>query len=584
MVHAQKVEVRARVSQTNVALDQEFVYSIIADNASPDMDLVTPNLSDFNLVRGPYISTSDQMTVSGNQVKRSSTVSVDYVLRPKRAGTFVIKGGGMQSRAGTVFEHDPVRVTVSSSRVGQGSIPPDMGDQNDAQPSNEPFDARNLNRYIFLKAEVDKTKVVVGEQVNVTYKLYTRLRMAMMPTQMPQLNGFWAMEDSVSDKGQAHQENYNGQRYEVHTIRKVALFPQQAGTLKIDAMKATGWVEIPTDDMFGFSQRQEKDLSTQPVEIQVSSLPSTSGSFSGAVGRFSISSSIQSLAYTTDDAIQLTFEIIGKGNIGLINAPTLDLPSGLNQLTPSTHDSIQEVMPSLYGSRKFVYTITADSAGHYTIPAINFTYFDTDERGYKTLSTAAINLSVSKGKGNKKIDSKDLTALQDIHNIKTEVPNWNETRVNPLFSPIFWFILSAPPLLFLAFGAAKRRKERLGINNKELAANNPEKMAKMRLEAARKAIQNQENELFYEEVSKALSLYLSDKLNVPLNILTKEKIHEQLSQRGIQETLIQETLEQLNACEKALYTPDRGLGNQNSTLVRAEKLISTFETQLNSKK
>src|SRR5690606_21009482 len=108
---------------------------------------------------------------------------------------------------------------------------PDPG----ANTSNS-LGADNIDNNVFIVAEVDKTNPYVGEQVNVTYKLYTVLKMSMRPISGPQLKGFWAFDEELPDNMEPHQENYNGRRYNVFILRRTALFPQQTGNLQIDPL------------------------------------------------------------------------------------------------------------------------------------------------------------------------------------------------------------------------------------------------------------------------------------------------------------------------------------------------------------
>lgn len=589
---AQGTRIQVELSDNTVYLDEVFylTYSISGNGSA--VRLQQPRLDDFILL--------------GN---RGTTTSLTYALRAKRTGTFRIQGASVRTQSGQTINAAVATVTVQAGKRPRRTIEDEFADmdklqqqmeqqmrdmmrdmmrdpepepapQRQPQANYEDFPLDKIDNNIFLKAEVDKLNPVVGEQVNVTYKLYTRLQMNMRPVAMPQLNGFWAQDQEITDPGTPHQENYKGKIYNVFTLRKTALFPQQSGTLRLDPFKASGWVNVFERGNGGYyEQRVNKELASDVVELSVAPLPEPDATFSNGVGSFSISSQVNQSQVSTDDVIQLVFTVNGSGNLGLITAPKLALPPGLSAIDPEVKDNIVEIMPRLEGSRQFTYNITADTAGTYNIPEIAFTYFDVDTRTYKTLKTQAFNLNVRQGSGNKPQGTVSTnTTMSDIHPIKTGTPGFNSSGGYALHKWYYWLAFSLPLLAITGILVAGRRKG--GRKPAHQPAAN--KIAEQRLSTAKHALNKQQTTLFYEEISKAIWLYLSDQLGIPLSNLNKVSVVAALRSRHFPEPTIQSTVQQIEDCELALYTPSIGQ-QQEQALDKAIGLIAALENQFNQK-
>lgn len=609
---AQKPSVHAEVSSSTVNVEDIFRITFVINNPTGDVGIIKPNLADFILVGGPHQSSSRNIVVNGSKMTQEVSTNFTFVLKAKKAGTFQIKGGTVKVN-GQSFQVAPITVKVLAGNNNRrsNSNPDDALDDFDRlqrqmqqqmrdlmrgfdefeEPDNHPHPQQNnaelsidkIDENIFLIAEVDKLHPYVGEQVNVTYKLYTRLGMNMRPMSMPQLNGFWAQDEEVSNPETPHQENYKGKRYNVFILRKSALFPQQSGSLTIDAVKAGGWVLVPQLTSGGFyrDQRVEKEISSAPVIVDVQALPPTNEQFKGAVGKFGISAQINQSTYTTDDLIQLTLAINGSGNLGLISAPEIDLPAGLSTIEPEIKDNFTEITPDFSGSRTFTYNISIEKPGIYTIPPIEFTYFDAADNQYKSLKTQAMTVNVTLGIGNNEIstaENKDL--VKDIHNIITHTPSADNSSSFVLYKWYYWLtmLLACLSLLFLT----KNRQRKANILDKydDKAAG---KVAAQRLSNATNALQAKDSNLFFVEISKAIWLYLSDRLQIPLKHLNKESLQKALHEKNIPEQFDKQTMSIIARCEMALYTPLGGQ-QQKETLAETYQLIESLEHLLNQKK
>lgn len=598
---AQSTRIQVELSDQSVYLDEVFYLTYSISGNSSAVRMQQPRLDDFTLLGTPSQSTGYNVVINNGNMSRETITSFTYALRAKRTGTFRIQGASVRTQSGQTINAASATVTVKAGKRRQRTIEdeladmdrrqqqlaqqmrdmmrdmdPDPGPQRQPQANYEDFTLDKIDNNIFLKAEVDNLNPVVGQQVNVTYKLYTRLQMNMRPVALPQLNGFWAQDQEITDPGTPHQENYKGKVYNVFTLRKTALFPQQSGTLTLDPFKASGWVNVFERGNGGyFEQRINKELASDVVQLSVTPLPEPGISFSNGVGTFSISSQVNQTQVSTDDVIQLVFTVNGTGNLGLITAPNITLPPGLSVTDPEVKDNIVEIMPKLEGSRQFTYNITADTAGIYTIPEIAFTYFDVGSKAYKTLKTQAFTLDVRQGSNKPSGTISNNTKMNDIRPIKTGTPGFRGSG-NDAFRQWYYWLVFSLPLLTIAAMLFTRKQGR----NKQVYQPAANKIAEKRLGAAKEALDRQQTTLFYEEISKAIWLYLSDQLGIPLSNLNKVSVVGALRSRNFPEPTIQSILQQIEDCELALYTPAAGQ-QQQQALDKAIGLIAALENQFN---
>lgn len=597
-VSAQGTTVSAQVSSNVVGINEQFLLTITVSNPTERYVFIRPSLKDFRILDGPSESYSKNLMTINGRTTEETNISHTYLLQPLRQGSFTIGSAGIRTQRGQEIRTNPVSIKVAAqgrntnrALTPQQQIQQFFGEEEpDPEPSLPAEEVSNLTEAhlkdnIFIRAEVDNNNPYLGQQINVVYKLYTRLRMSLAPTSLPALNGFWSQDQQREPDVNPVQENYNGKRYNVFVLRKTALFPQQTGMLRLDPAKAEGMVEVAAPAGGGryIPQTIQTAIESPVVEINVKPLPVGKPSdFSGGVGQFVLSAGLSHSRMSTDDVAQLVLHIYGNGNIGLINAPVLDLPPGLHTTDPESRDSIADLMPKLLGTRKFVYQISADSAGNYTIPVVHLSYFDIASGTYKTLTAGPFSLAVSQGS---KITAEGNSAQQmtDIHGPVTRMPAFKD-RQHLLWQQAYYWLLYMAGLLGLGLFLARYRRRQHRMQHADVyRVRQANKEAWKRLATARHALQNSSSTVFYEEVSKAIWLYLSDKLDLPISSLSKDNIAQKLRFRSIAEEQVQQTISLITECEMALYSPAGGQQQQQAVLDEAGNLIGVFETYFKKK-
>jgi hypothetical protein len=459
-----------------------------------------------------------------------------------------------------------------------------------------------------IRVVVDKSKVHVGEQITTSYKLYSRLPMQMAISKLPSLNGFWTQDFDIPRQVKPTEETLDGKKYQVFLLKKSALFPQEAGQLELDPAEAKGMVRIiqqvrrRMSDMFAnpfgngtlmmndpffnnsfYSTQAYKDvevnIKSAPVKITVMALPEKDkpADFGGAVGNFNISGKIDKVDLTTDDVATLTLNISGSGNLKLIEAPKLNLPNGINTYDPQIIDTVTGRSTTISGYKIISYVIAPHTPGDYDIPPVSFTYFNPQTGSYITEHTQAFKIQVRPGKNFKPAQGGNSMALRDIHGIiKQPLPKLQLNSKPLLFTAGYWSMYAFPLIAFIGLITWKRRDEELLKDTVLLRSKRANKIALQRLVAAKKLLQQQNKVPFYEEISKAIWLYLSDKLNIPLSSLSRDTAKDAMNTRKVPANVQKDLEDVIWECETALYASG-GSAEMAHTYEQAIKVISGLE-------
>ena len=648
---AQNVVFTAAASASKVGVKDQVQVQFTLRDAQNPQSITPPASNDFAIVGGPYQSTSSNTSINGNRVVTSQAITLTYVLQPKHEGTFTIPAVVAKDAAGHSYQSNSITIQVvpgslvQQQQRRQPNRYDPFGDQDDdvlalmqrmqqmqqqqmqqlqqrrgaqQQPSqpqpgqqnqnDAPVNDDEIKKDLFIKVAVDKSKVRLGEQVTISYKLYSRIPMQMGISKLPSLNGFWTQDFDIPKQAKPTEEVLDGKKYQVFLLKKSALFPQQTGTLELDPAEAKGVARIVQQvkrrmsdmfDPFGAGTLMMNDpifnnsyynalaykdvqvhLKSTPVKITVTDLPEKDkpADFGGAVGSFGISGKIDKQELTTDDVATLTLNITGSGNLKLIESPRLNLPNGLNTYDPVVIDTITGRSTTISGSKLISYVITPHTPGDYDIPAIPFTYFNSQTGEYVTEHTQAIKLHVKPGKGyTPGQPGNNNVAFRDIHDIvKQPLPALVLKGKPMLFTAGYWSMYAFPLLAFIGMIVWKRRDEELSKDTVLLRKKRANKVALQRLVTAKKLLDQQDKKPFYEEISKAIWLYLSDKLSIPLSSLSRETAAEAMNARKVPET-IQKSLENVIwECETALYASG-GSKQMANTYEEAIKVISDLE-------
>lgn len=557
-------------------------------NSQKVRDFRAPSIQGFEVLMGPSRSTQYQ---NYNGVVTNS-ITFTYILMAEKEGTYKIPGATIVAD-GNNYTSNSVEIKVlppdqSSSNAGSGSS---------ARSSrNQANSGKITDKELFMTATASKTNVYEQEAILLTYKVYTQVNLTNLRGDIPDLKGFHTQEVELPNQKTFSLEHYNGRNYNTTIWRQLVLFPQQTGKIEIPSVTFEGTVSQmvasadPFDAFFngGNYVNINKNIVTPKLTINVKELPAGKpANFSGGVGEFTLSSSISTQELKTNDAVTIKLVISGTGNMKLINTPEVGFPQDFEIYDPKVDNKFNLTRNGLSGNKVIEYLAIPRHAGTYTIPPIEFSYFDLKSQSYKTLKTDAYTLNVAKGEGNSDqvvanfTSKEDLKVLgQDIRYIKTG--DTQLTKKDDYFfgstSYYLWYIV--PLALFIAIMVINRKQAMENANVAKVRTKKANKVATKRMKNAGKLLAEKKSEAFYDEVLKALWGYISDKLSMPVSQLSKDNIEEELQKHQVADELIKEFINNLNECEFARYAP----GNQDEKMDKiyssAIDVISKMENSI----
>ena len=586
---ADNITFTANAPEVVVSGDQfRLSYTI---NSQKVRDFRAPSIKEFEVLMGPSRSTQSSTQIINGNVTSTSTITFTYILMAGKEGTYKIPGATIVAD-GNNYTSNSVEIKV---------LPPDQssgaGSGNSRNSSrNQANSGKITDKELFMMATASKTNVYEQEAILLTYKIYTQVNLTELRGDIPDLKGFHTQEVELPNQKTFTLEHYNGRNYNTTIWRQLVLFPQQTGKIEIPSVTFEGTVSQmvasadPFDAFFngGNYVNITKNLVTPKLTINVKELPAGKpANFSGGVGEFTLSSSISTQELKTNDAVTIKLVISGTGNMKLINTPEVGFPQDFEIYDPKVDNKFNLTRNGLAGNKVIEYLAIPRHAGTYTIPPIEFSYFDLKSQSYKTLKTDAYTLNVAKGEGNADqvvanfTSKEDLKVLgQDIRYIKT-----GETRLTQkddyLFGSMsYWLWYIVPLALFIAFMVVYRKQAMENANVAKVRTKKANKVATKRMKNAGKLLAEKKSEAFYDEVLKALWGYISDKLSMPVSQLSKDNIEEELQKHQVGDELIKAFIDTLNDCEFARYAP----GNQDEKMDKiyssAIDVISKMENSI----
>ncbi len=556
LMSAQEASFYAEVDRNTVPVDGRIRLDIVFENGS-FTDFVQPAFADFNILNTSQSSSTSINIINGKQQTVRKTTRT-YLLQPRSTGTKTIEAATARLD-GYVVETKPITITVtaagSSSGGGQGNVP---------NPS--------ANRDVFLQVFANKSKAFVGEQVLVSYKLFTRQSINNYQEPMGSFPGCWKQDISIKNPV-VNREVINGITYRTAIIKQVILFPQQAGTLSIPAAEMTADVE------YGFFSTRRITLTGNSLTIEVKPLPTPApADFSGTTGQLTLASTLTSSTVAVDEPITLNITVKGVANMDLVSLPTLELTSEFELYEPKVSVQSNTNGGVMSGSKSYEYLIIPRQPGTYKINPLTFSYFDADKGSYQSVQTEGYEITVTgeattAGGGTVTGISKEDIALldEDIRYLMTDFRSdglaW---YVFPRTG--FWLIVGTPFLLVMLIAAwvalrretdtrTKRQRQALAVARKSIGL------------AAQLLQQGQQKE-GYGKLQQALWGYVADRLLLPAQDLTKEHVQAVLVQHHVAADTAGTLLQLIDTAEMAVYAPIAATDDKSLT----DRCLDTLTT------
>lgn len=582
------------ICKKQVAVGEQFQVSYELNGDGNDFK--APNFTNFEIMGGPYTSTSSSIQIINGSVSKTNTQTFSYHLRAIKAGTYTVPSASITVDKKKITS-EPCEITVTASSSGSSSY----NNTNNTQ-SNTSIGNKN----IYLEAIPNKKKVYLGEQILLTYRIFYNIPISQLSvSKSPSYSGFWT-KDITDNNGSLQQSStvINGQQYNVATIQEIVLFPQKTGNLIIDPLDITCLAQVkqernrsygydPFDDFFndvmGSSYKSvKKDIKSQPITIEVEPLPTSNkpSSFKGAVGQFTFTSKIDKNELKVNEAFTLTLTVSGKGNIELLELPQPVFPPDFEVYDPKINTSVKNNAQGIYGNKSAEYIIIPRVSGDFTLNDIEFSYFNTSSKKYETLKSDIHTIQVQKGSGSNNSvvytpGQADIKYLgSDIRHINTSNNKLNITGFVFFASNGYFAIIILMTIIFIAVLIINKKINKFNSDKVLVKNRKATKIAKKRFKNAHNHLVTNNQNRFYEEFSQAVWGYISDKLNIPLSQLSMDSVREIMTNRNVPEDIVNEFVDLLNTCEFARFAPGDANKKMDDLYQKGIELITKAEKLL----
>ena len=585
-VDAQHISVSA---PSHVAAGENFrvAYTI---NTSDVEEFRMGGVQDgLEVIAGPYTSSQSSYQMINGHTSSSSSVTITYTLYAAKNGSFTI-GASHAVVGGKRLSSRPVKIQVSGHAQRTNGAPNMHGQDSYDQPRMRSAGSAISGSDLFIKVSASKKRVHEQEPILLTYKVYTQVDLTQLEGKMPDLKGFHTQEVPLPQQKTFHSETVNGRPYKCVTWSQYVMYPQMTGRLEIPSITFKGIVvqqNRNVDPMEAFFNggsgyvEVKKDIKAPGITLQVDPLPQRPANFSGGVGKFNISASLDKKEVKAGEPITLRVVVGGIGNLKLLKQPVVNFPKDFDKYDAKVTDKTRLTANGVEGNMVYDFLAVPRNQGSYTIPSVELTYYDTSKNAYKTIKTQPFKVEVEKGDGTS-AESEDFASQdKDIHTIK--LGKVVQHKADEMFFGSFgyWISLLIPLIAFVVLLIVFRRR---AIENADIVkkrSNRAGKIATKRLRLANKLMLQGKQGEFYDEVMRALWGYMSYKLNMPAEKLNRDNIRETLGRHFVDDATIEKFTTALDECEFERYAPGDAAGNMNRTFESAMTAIMDIENAIN---
>lgn len=558
------------VDRTTLSTDETLLLMVTLNSASI-LNAPRPALPPLQGLSIVGSSSSSQISIVNSDI--TSLVVYRYQLQPYEIGDLVIDSISVNID-GRTYSTDPIAIHVTQGSGVPSSTPPNR------QPGRQPAITTTelAGQDLFAEAEVDNPTPYVGQQVVYTFRFYQAVNLWDQPQyEGPTFTGFWSEHQSDQEEYQAQAA---GRIYRVTEIRTI-LFPSVVGPATIEPARLT----IPG----GFFSKG-KTLQTKPVELNVQPLPADApAGFGGAVGQFTLAATVDVPQGKVNEPLTWKVTLSGRGNVSTAPDPVWPEMDGWRSFESQATINTEVREGQVVGSRVYERLLVPGAEGAFTIPPVEYVYFDPDTGQYQTIRTESRPVSIAAGAPGTPTyqpatddlateDQKEAVEqlASDVRHLKP-VPSRLAGGSQPMTrSALYWAAWAFPVLGAVGYFVWQRR-QRYWENNLGLARRSQaRKQARKALTQARK--QNQDA---YDAAGQILRVYLADKLDRPVAGLTHQALAELLAGQGVETGLIEQVEVILVSSELGRFAPGADdPGHAESLLQKVDALIGTLERVL----
>jgi tetratricopeptide (TPR) repeat protein len=582
---------------SHVSVGEQFrlTYTVNTQNATDFRAGDIPG--ELEVLIGPNRSMQSSYQMINGHTSSSSSITYTYIVCATKNGTFTIPPAHVVV-GGKTIASNTLNIKVSGSpQASSGSSGSPRQHRQDEQGEIRDAGSQISGSDLFIKVSANKKRVYEQEPILLTYKVYTLVGLTSLRGDMPDLKSFYTQEVSLPTQKSFSIETFNGRPYRTTTWSQYVMFPQMTGKLQIPSITFEGIVVQQNRNIDPFEAffnggsgyiEVKKKIVAPGIDIEVDPLPERPAGFSGGVGHFTVSASLNKTETKANDPVSVRITVSGTGNLKLVKQPQIELPKDFDKYEPKVTDKTKLTTAGIEGSMIYDILIVPRHQGHYDIPPVSLTYFDTTSKTYKTVTSEPLTLDVAKGSGPSAMSDysgqQDLQELsRDIRYIKTG--NVRQQGIDEFFfgSVPYWITLAIMVLVFISLFVIFRQRAIENANVTKRRAGKANKVATKRLKKASKLMADNKPGEFYDEVLRALWGYVGDKLNIPVEQLSHDNISQRLSDRGVGEETIAQFMGALDECEFERYAPGDPKGNMNKVYEKAMTAIEQIEGTMKKK-
>jgi hypothetical protein len=591
------IEFYQKADRTEMGSEDTVRVSVVVVDAPPSAQVQLPAPRDFEVLSSSRSNQrSIQLSGGGPAVIQDITTHT-LILQPLRTGKLTIPPAVLTT-AGRTYRTDPIELTVKSGRMGPPSgqaSRPGLPDPFRNFPPMDPFEEMEGDNDVpviprgdsdlFLRASLDRDDVFVGEQVTLSLYIYSRVDLSSVDAvTMPKLEGFWSEDVESPTQLSGEQRIVNGIPYRAYLLRRRALFPVKTGTLAITPAEA----DITTGFLFAGHRVHRV---SNGLKVRVKPLPpgGPPGIANANVGQWQLTMDVSPTSVELGQPITVRVILEGTGNVKNVTPPKLTAPAALKVYDPTTTDKLTPNKNKIQGRRVMEYLVMPQRTGTFTLPGLEFPYFDPRRREYDVSRTDAVTITVEAGAGGVTSTGPSPTPLQDAASEQKNVlsahglrPLRYQARFVPPSTPLWeraFFLpaVLAPMGLLLGVMLLGQVRGRLAMQTEAGRNKQQARAARKRLAAAEKLVGEGSTSAFYAEVEKALLGFLEARLHVPVVGLTREALGEKMAAAGVAPERRSKVLFVLEACDMGRFGGGAELSERNRVLDDAAAVMEGWE-------
>jgi len=514
--------------------------------------------------------TTQNIEIINWQVRRRE--SHTYQVVPVRPGAQTIGPAAISIRGRRISSG---RVTIQVRGSAAPAAPPPV-EAPDAGASAPGFPVERANEPVFLAAVATPRKVYLGQQVVVTWYLFTQSDvLGFNTTKQPTSDNFWS-EDLRSPRRLVFDRRMLGNRiFYSAVIARKALFPQRTGTLSVGPLGA----RVRTLDHFA-STAQNKQSET--VAIEVLPLPTRgqpSGFGDSNVGQFDMAASLDRSRIKAGEGVTLKLVISGRGNLRQVKPPTLDHLDGFKVYRPTFEERLT-LEDGVSGEKVISFLLMPTRAGQLQIPPMHLDYFDPETEQYGRAATAPLALTVTGkmpfgGATPGEPGAKNVLALT-IRPPRPARHLGHHPAQTPSYQRWLFALLAGFPVAFvLLWSGGERLRARLRRETAGSLRRAAGRRARGYLKRADERRRAGDVCGFHGEVAGALRSLLDHRLRLPIEGLTRPELMARMRRAGLADQLVLAVERELDLCDAARFAPGAVNPEEMSqTLTRARRLMN----------